>query len=140
MASLAADGTNQRIPVRCKGERAIDDPADTRLGVDRKVLEADSQRRGDAFQIGGEELCPEVPRGLLHRPRHTGLLVGTQKQAAALSTGVDLTAEVDSPDTVAVGGVQPGSNFRELLGNQVHVLHSQDGQFQAAHTAYLTGP
>ena len=140
MAPLATDGADQGVAVRGEGEGAVDDLPDAGVGVDGEVLEADGQRRCDPLQVGGEQLGAEVPRGLADRPRHTGLLVGTEQQATGLGPGVDLAAEVHRADAVAVGGVQPRLDLRQLLGEQVHVLHGQDGQFQAEHAPHLAGP
>ena len=140
MARLAPDWTDQRVTVGRKGERAVDDLTDPRIGVDGEVFEPHSQRRSNPFQIGSQELGAEVPGRFSHRPRPAGPLVGTQQQASGLSPGVDLAAEVDSADAVPSSGVQPRLDLGEFLGQQVHVLHGQDRQLDAAHPAHLAGP
>ncbi len=87
---------DQRIAVRRKRERSIDDLADAGLAQRRKVLERDFQARRDALQIVGQQVLAEVPRRRLRGPRHAGALVGTDQHAAALLAQVDLALEIDA--------------------------------------------
>ena len=131
--------SDQRVAVGGERERPVDHLLDPGLGEDREVFEADVERGGDAVEVGVEQTHPEVPRGLGRRPRLAALFIGSEQQTAALLSHVDLTAEVDGVHHLAVSGVVLG-DLGDVLGQQVHVFHGQQRQFEPDHTARPPGP
>ena len=138
-AGEAADRTEQRVAVGGEGERAVDDLFDTGVLEHGEVTKADVERLCDPVEVGGEEPHAEVPRCLLDRPWFAALLVRAEQQPAAFLTHVDLAAEVDAVQDLAVFGVVVGDGG-DVLGQQVHVLHGEHRQLDAGHAADLAGP
>ena len=101
----------------------------------REVLEADLQARRNALQVIRQQALGEVPGRLPRRPGHAGALVGPEQHAAALLAHVDLALEVD-----AVQLLLAALQLRQVLGDQVLVLHGEDRQFQSDHAPDFARP
>ena len=104
------------------------------------MLEGDLQRRGDAVEVRREQLHLEVPRRVVRRPRHAGLLVGAEQHAALLLADVDLAGEVEGHRHLPAGALVVLLHLGHRLGDHVHVLHGQHGQLDADHAADLARP
>ncbi len=104
------------------------------------MLEAGLQRLGDALKVGREKAGAEVPRGLGSRPRLAATLVGTHQQAVTLLPHIDLATEVDGVDDLLAGLLVVFDDVRDLLGEEVHVLHGEERRLKTDHAADLTGP
>ena len=94
------------------------------------------QARRDPLQIRGQQLVAEVDRGALGRPRHAGLLVGSDQQTLAFLAGVDLGLEVDRVRQFLTARQHLG----QVLGQEVVVLHGQDRQLETDQAADLACP
>ena len=135
MAALTPDRTDERVAVGGERERSVDHGLDADLVEDREVVERDGEVVGDPVEVRREQLVPEVPRSRLRGPGDAVRLVGAEQQPVALLAHVDLAREVhrvESPRrTVELG---------HRLGDEVHVLHRQHRQLDAAHAADLARP
>ena len=134
VASLTPDRTDEGVAVRGKGERSVDDGLDADLVKDREVVERDGEVVRDPVEVRREQLVPEVPRSRLRGPGDAVRLVGAEQQPVALLAHVDLAREVHRVEprrTVELG---------HRLGDEVHVLHRQHRQLDAAHAADLARP
>ena len=131
----AAHRADQGVAVRGEGEGAIHDFLDARLAELREVLEADLQAGCDAVQVVRQQVLAEVPRRFLGRPGHACFLVGADQHAAALLAQIDLAFEVDAVELLFFAGEEG-----HIVGDEVLVLHGEDGQFKTDHAAHFAGP
>ena len=99
------------------------------------MLEAHLEAGRDALEVVRQQTLGEVPRGLARRPRHASALVGAEQHAAALLAGVDLALEVDAVQLLLLAPEE-----RNVLGDQVLVLHREDRQLEAHHATYFARP
>ncbi len=83
----------------------------------------------------GSRSCPKSQGVVSCRPGHSGALVGAHEHAAALLADVDFAFEVDGVQLFLLAG-----QFRHVAGDQVLMLHRQDGQLDADHAAHLARP
>src|SRR5262249_11300998 len=129
------DRTHERVAVRCESEGTVHHLADADLAERRKVLEADLEAGRDALQVIRQKTLREVPRRRLRRPRHAGALVGAEQHPAALLARVDLALEVDAMQLFLLS-----LERRDVLGDEVLVLHGQNWQLQPYHASDLARP
>ena len=99
------------------------------------MSEPDFQRRRDAIEIVLEQILTEVPRRRFRRPRHAGAFVGAHQHAAAFLAHVDLTLEIDAVQLFLLA-----LEFRDVIRDQVLVLHREDGQLKTGHTTDFACP
>ncbi len=88
-----------------------------------------------ALEIVWQQILAEVPGCGDLGPRHAGPLVGAHEHPAAFLTDVNFALEID--------GVQLfffSDQFRHVAGDEVLMLHGQNGQFDAHHAAHLARP
>ena len=129
-------GPDQRIAVGRERERPVDHLADADLAERREVLEADLEARRDALQVVRQQALREVPGRRDRRPGHAGALVGADQHAAALLAHVDLALEVDDVQLL----LRPALQLRQVLGDEVLVLHGEHRQLEAHHAPDLARP
>ena len=99
------------------------------------MLERHGHARRDALEVVGQQVLPEIPGCRLRRPRHAGALVGAEQHALPLLAHVDLGLEVDDVQLFLLV-----LEFRQVLGDEVLVLHREDGQLDADHAADFARP
>ena len=131
----ALDRAYQRIAVGREGKGAVHDLANADLGQPRKMFERHFQTWGDAFQIIGQQILAEIPGRHARRPGNAGTLVGAEQHAAAFLAQIEFAFEIDAVHLLLLPG-----EFRQILGDQVLVLHGQHRQLEAHHAADLAGP
>jgi hypothetical protein len=136
----APDRPDQRVAVRREGEGAVDDLLDAGVFHRREMAEPDFQRRRDAVEIGRQQLMAEIPRGVDRRPGLAGLLVGAEQDAGALLAGVDLALEIDDANQFAAGLRVELQHLGHFLGQEIHVLHGENRQFETDHAAHFARP
>ena len=98
--------------------------------------EADLEVRRQPLEVLGQQLHREVVGRLHRRPDRAVGLVRTDEHATTLLAQVDLAG--------VVGGVHdlllPACELRDILGQQIVVLHRQHRQLDADHVADLACP
>ena len=134
------DRPDERVAVGRERERPVDHPLDPRRRHGRVVLERDLQRGGDAVEVGRQQLLVEGPRRDLRRPRHARLLVRAHQHPTLLLADVDLALEVEGHRQLVTALGVEGGDLVHVVGDEVHVLHAEDGQFQADHPPDLACP
>ncbi len=130
----AADRADEGVAVCGEGEGAVDDALDAGLFQPGEVAEADLEVAGDAVEVRRQEFGLEVPRRGDGGPGDAFVFVGAEEDAAAFLTEVDFAFEVDGVGEFAIRQVV------DVLGDEVLVLHGEDGEFEANHAADFAGP
>ena len=133
----AGHGTHKRVTVRRERERPVHDFADSCGVKGRKAGEPLLERPRQAIEVRRQQIgLPVVPRGTAHGPWRSGRLVHTEQDTAPLLAHVHLAIEVHD-DRQLLGGVR---ELREVLGDQVVVLHRHQRQLDADHATDLASP
>ncbi len=100
------------------------------------MLESDLEVRRQSLEIVRQQLHGKILRCRHRRPDHAVRFVGADQGAAALLAHVDRAGVVSSVDDLAIAAAQ----LRQVLGDQVVVLHRQHRQLDADHVADLPRP
>ena len=104
------------------------------------MLKTYSKAVCDAVQIRLQQLMSKFPGGRFGGPGHTIFFIGTDQHTATFLTHVDFALKIDGvADFAACFFVELG-HFRHIVGDQVHVLHCQDWQFEPNHATTFTCP
>ena len=136
----AAHRPDQRIAIRREGEGAVDDAADAGLVEGREMAEADFQLAGNALDILGQQFMAEIPGRGDRRPRAAVLFIGAHQHAVAFLADIDLAVEIDAMHQFLAGRPVEVDDLGHVLGDQVHVLHGENRQFQPDHAPDFTRP
>ena len=132
----AAHRADQRIAVGSEGERTVDRLADPDAAERREVPEAHFEVGRQPLEVLRQQLHGEVLRRLQRRPDDAVRLVGADERAAALLAQVDLARVVGGVDDLLGAALK----LRQVLGDEVVVLHGEHRQLDADHLPDLAGP
>ncbi len=99
------------------------------------MREPDLETGRDALQIIRQQILPKIPGRGDRRPGDPGALVGAHQHAAALLAQIDFALEIDGVQLLGFAG-----QFRHVAGDEVLMLHRQDGQLDADHAPYFARP
>ena len=94
----------------------------------------------DAVNIGLQQFMPEFPGRVAGRPWDTGLLIGAHKHPATFLAQIQLAIEIDRMDHFAARFCVDLGHFGHVFGDEIHMLHRQDGQFKAHHAPHFARP
>jgi len=139
-ARQAAHRPDERIAVRREAEGTVDDPLDAGLLESREMLEPDFQRRRDTVEVRLEQLVAEIPGRVHGRPGPARLLIGAHEHAAAFLAQIDFALEVHDMQHLAARLAVVRLHLRHVVGDEIHVLHGEDRQFEADHAPDLARP
>ena len=98
------------------------------------------QRRHDAVEIRRQQLRPEIRRRLLLGPGHAVLLIRAEQHPLPLLAQIQLTAKVGGVNDLAPGAPVVVDDLGHGIGQEIVVLHGEDGQFQPGQAADLARP
>ena len=139
-ARQPAHRPDEWIAVRREAERTVDDPLDAGLLEGREMLEPDFQRGRDTVEVRLQQFVAEIPGRADRRPGPARLLIGPHQHAAAFLAQVDFALEVHDMQHLAARLAVVCLHFRHVVGDEIHVLHCQDRQFEADHAPDLARP
>ena len=90
----------------------------------------------DLVEVVGQEFMAKLPRGAIHRPRFTGLLVKADTQAAAFLAQIAFADGVHHMRMFRVTLV----NLGDFVGDDILVLHRVQRQVNPGHRAHFARP
>ncbi len=132
----AAYRTYERVAVGSEGERAVHGLADADPSERRKMPEADLEVRCEPLEVLGQQLHGEVLGRLQRRPHVPSGLIGADQDPAALLAHIDLARVVGGVDELPVAALE----LRNVLGDEVVMLHGEHRQLDADHVSDLARP
>ena len=131
---------DQRVSIRGKSERPVDNLFDSSMFKRRKVPEADLERRRNPVKVFLQKFVAEIPGSLPRTPGHSSFFIGTHEHAFALLAQIKLAVRINNMQDFLAGRLVDFLNLRHIFGNEVHVLHGEHGKFQPHHTTDFPGP
>ncbi len=136
----AAHWTHQRVAIGREGEGSIDDLFDPGALERWEVTEANFQRWRDTIDIFLQQFMAEIPGCLFWGPRHAGLFIGAHQHALAFLTHINLAIRINDMQHFLAGGFIDLRHFGHVFGDQIHMFHGQNRQFQANHAPDFPRP
>ena len=128
---------HERVAVWRERERPVDDAPDACGVQGREAPESLFEGARQALEVRRQQFVVAVLPGRAgDRPRRARRLVDPQQDPLALLAHVELSVEIDDAGDLPV---EPGE-FRQVLGDQVVVLHRDQRQVDADEMAALASP
>ncbi len=131
--------SDHRVAVRAERERAVDDGLDARAAECGDATEREFEPVGDAVEVGRQQFVTEVLRRAVHLPGCGLRLIGAEQHAVALLAEVDVRLVVDA-GRQSLARLHPLDDLRDVLGDQVVVLHRLYRQVHAGQPARFARP
>ncbi len=132
----AAHRADDRVAVGREHHAAIDDALDPAIGKTRVALHRHFERAPDPVDIVGQQLVREILRRAADRPMLAAMLVGADQQTLAFLPQIGFAIEIDAHGDFAI---EP-RHRRNVVGDDVLVLHRHDRQLDARHPPHLARP
>ena len=132
----ARDRPDQRVSVRGKGEGTVDDGLDASLRQHREAAVGEFNGIADPVELVVEQLVAEIQGRAVDRPGVAVLLVKTDAQPAPFLPQITLALRVHDVRQFFTAL----EDLRQLLGDQVLVLHGVQRQIEAGERADFTRP